>query len=288
MMQRIFIPGDEWLYIKLYSGEKTIDDILIKLIGPIVKELKDRKCLKKWFFIRYADPYSHLRIRILINDTRNFDEIIFLFNQRLQSWIKNHLIWNVQLETYNRELERYFRGLIVESESIFFYDSECILAILKKINGNEDYRWMITLKLIDELLSSFSCKVEEKIYIMEQIAQSYKIEFGFNELYLKQFNIKYRKNKNIVCSVLNNTFNDEKFIMLFCLIKKRTMNFRPVIVQIKSKLKNNSETSQLIKSYLHMMVNRIFLSENRIHEMILSDFMYRYYSSEIAKKKYNK
>lgn len=37
-----------------------------------------------------------------------------------------------------------------------------------------------------------------------------------------------------------------------------------------------------------MTLNWLFRSKNRMHELILYDFMFRYYTSEIAKEKYNK
>jgi len=38
-MKRTFIPGDEWLYYKLYCGKKTADYILIDVIKPITEKL---------------------------------------------------------------------------------------------------------------------------------------------------------------------------------------------------------------------------------------------------------
>jgi len=54
------------------------------------------------------------------------------------------------------------------------------------------------------------------------------------------------------------------------------------------KTKRNINVNDLLKSYLHMMTNRLFYSKNRLHELILYDFMYRYYTSEIARNKYRK
>ncbi|MDR0230821.1 MAG: thiopeptide-type bacteriocin biosynthesis protein [Dysgonamonadaceae bacterium] len=287
-IQRTFIPGSQWVYFKFYTGEKTADDILIKAIAPILKKLQKKQTLEKWFFIRYSDPNFHLRIRLLVCDTQYIGEVIQLFCQQLGRWNDDHLLWKVQLDTYNRELERYGKYLIEESESFFHADSNCILSIIKKLNGNENYRWMIALKLIDELLSDFGLNMEEKQKLMEILSKSYKVEFGFNDYNSKQFNTKFRENKSIVESVLNNALNETAFISLFQAIKKRTKELIPIVEQIKIKSKKDNNVNDLLKSYLHMMLIRLFRSKNRMHEMILYDFMFRYYTSEIAKKKYNK
>jgi hypothetical protein len=39
----------------------------------------------------------------------------------------------------------------------------------------------------------------------------------------------------------------------------------------------------LLLSYIHMMMNRLFMAKNRMHELIIYDFIRRYYTSENAK-----
>lgn len=287
-VQRTYIPGSQWVYIKLYTGEKTADDLLIKVISPVIKRLQKNRYIQKWFFIRYSDPDFHSRIRLLVQDQQHIGEIMHLFCQKLTGWNRDRLLWKVQLDTYNRELERYKKHLIEEAESVFCADSECILSILKKINGNENYRWMIALKLINELLSDFGLSIEEKQKLMENVSKSYKTEFGFNDYNSKQFNTKFRESKKTVESVLNNTVTDKAFISLFQPIRKRTKQLVPIVEQIKTKSGKDSNVNDLLKSYLHMMLNRLFRSNNRMHELILYDFMFRYYTSESAKEKYNK
>jgi len=287
-IQRTFIPGNRWIYIKLYTGEKTADDLLIQIITPIIKKLQKGRYIEKWFFIRYADSDFHLRIRLLVYDLQSIGEILHQFYKKLDKWNRNRLLWKVQLDTYNRELERYGSRLIEDAESVFCADSECILSILKNLKGNENYRWMIALKLIDALLSDFSLTIEEKQKLMEETGKSYKAEFGFNEFNAKQFNTKFRENKKTVESVLNNSLNEKDFISLLQPIKKRSKQMTPAVEHIKKKAMKEHSVNELLKSYLHMMINRLFRSNNRPYEMILYDFMSRYYAGEIAKAKYNK
>jgi len=287
-IRRSFIPGSQWVYFKLYTGPKTADDLLTQEIAPIIKKLQKGHAIEKWFFIRYSDPDFHLRIRLLANDTQNIGEIIQLFYKKLYKWNDDRLLWKMQLDTYNRELERYRPHLIEEAESFFYADSECILSIIQKLNGNENYRWMIALKLIHELLSDFGLNLEEKQKLMEEASRAFKIEFGFNEFNSKQFNTKFRENKKNVESILNDDLNEKDFIPLSEPIKKRIKQLSSIVEQIKSKLRKEDNINELLRSYLHMMLNRLFRSNNRVHELILYDFMSRYYTSEIAKEKYNR
>lgn len=56
MIQRYFTIGSEWLYLKLYSGPKTIENILITKIRPVLELL-----LKE----QYIDLFSLLDTWIL-------------------------------------------------------------------------------------------------------------------------------------------------------------------------------------------------------------------------------
>jgi thiopeptide-type bacteriocin biosynthesis protein len=186
------------------------------------------------------------------------------------------------LDTYSRERERYGNKLIEPAESIFYYDSECILSILKKIR-NENYRWMIALKMIDALLSDFSFDINAKKDIIDKISNSFKVEFGFNQYNAKQFNSKYRDNKKNIENIINSTIADVEFKTLYLPVQKKSKNLKLIIEKLNNTKK--VEKDNLISSYIHMMLNRLFQSKNRMHELVLYDFMKRYYTSSVARNK---
>lgn len=282
------MPGSKWLYVKIYTGMKTADDILTNAILPVSRQLIKNGKIEKWFFIRYADPDYHLRIRFLVSEISNIAEILEILNKKLSAWNKSGQLWKIQLDTYNRELERYGEDTMEDSETVFCMDSEYIIQIIRSLNKNEDYRWMISLKLIDSILSDFSFELKEKQLLMETVQKSYKSEFGYNEFNAKQFNHKYRERKKTVESVLNETIEDGEFIELYKIVRKRSnalKNVSRVIVEKAKTSKQENNLNSLLRSYIHMMLNRLFLSKNRMHELVLYDFMNRYYKSEIAKTK---
>ena len=287
MENRLFIPGSEWVYFKIYTGTKTADSILKNELFEFVYEMLNNEIIDKWFFIRYSDPDFHIRLRLHLS-LPDFTQIFTHFHETFLPLVDSGSIWNIQCDTYKRELERYGKELIEEAESFFFIDSECIIQIIKILEGSENHRWMIALKLIDELLSDFGLNLEEKQKFMETTGKSFKTEFGFNEHNSKQFNSKFRDNKKTVESVLRDVIQDKDFLQLMQPIKKRSKQLKTIIEKIKTKAGKEKSINELLQSYLHMMLNRLFRSKNRQHELLLYDFMYRYYTSEIAKRKYNK
>jgi len=51
--QRIFSPGSEWLYYKIYMGQQSTNEILLTQIQPLLHQLQQQNYIDKWFFIRY-------------------------------------------------------------------------------------------------------------------------------------------------------------------------------------------------------------------------------------------
>lgn len=290
MLQRTFIPGSEWLYFKIYTGTNTADNILRTEIASIVDTLKQRNLIDKWFFIRYSDPNFHLRIRIHFKELNRIGEALVLFQNYLKPVVNDYLISNIQMDTYNREIERYDASFINDSETLFYYDSECTLKLIKQFSElrNENYRWQIALVMIDSLLSDFLYTTEHKFNLLNDLSLSFKKEFGFNEFNSKQFNYKYRENKSIIESILGRKENSTISNLIDILDEKSSAN-KVVVTAILDKINTSSKSlDDLLSSYIHMMLNRLFRSRNRTHELILYDFMKRYYESSIAKSKYSK
>lgn len=61
--ERRFLPGSEWTYLKIYATFKQHDEIITHAVREIVNRLTEEGLIDCWFFIRYADPEPHLRIR---------------------------------------------------------------------------------------------------------------------------------------------------------------------------------------------------------------------------------
>jgi thiopeptide-type bacteriocin biosynthesis protein len=290
-VQRTFMPGSKCVYLKIYTGVKTADGILTRDISSIITNLYKNNWIEKWFFIRYADPDFHLRIRVFVTEGTYSGEVIHSFHNRLKRLEKAGLIWKIQLDTYNRELERYGNNLMKEAETRFYIDSECAIKKMKKLNEKEEsYRWMIALYAIDQLLSDFSVDIATKQQWMERLSLAFRAEFGFDMYNSKQFNVKYREHKATIEKVLNNRIESDDFNALRLPVQKRSEKLQPLISQIQFKLSKKKipdiSLESLLSSYIHMLLNRLFRSKNRQHEMVLYDFLNRYYKSEIAKGKY--
>src|SRR5699024_10853115 len=117
-VKRKFFTGSDWNYFKIYCHSARANELLIKHIVPVCERWMSAGFLDKWFFIRYADPEYHLRIR-LHSHSMNTGMLIRGINTILTPFIESHLISNVQTGVYEREMERYGADIIESLECSF-------------------------------------------------------------------------------------------------------------------------------------------------------------------------
>ena len=287
-IQRHFFLGDSWLYFKVYTGFKTADLLLKEIIFPLTQQLKQEKIISHWFFIRYNDPDFHIRIRLFLPNVDKLGSTIQIIHKSLQSFFDDGLIWKIQHDTYNREMERYGEQTIELSEHLFCADSEMVVTLLKSLSGDdcEKKRWLLSLRAIDELLNSFGYSIQRKFTLLYLLQESFKKEFNIKGNLKKQFSLNFRQNRTDVENIIK--ISKEEYPLL-CIIYDKSEKTKMLVGHILESENNNIlqvSLDSLLNSYIHMMINRFFRTRPREHELILYDFLYRYYDSEINKIKY--
>ncbi len=288
-IQRHFPPGSEWLYYKIYTGIHTTDKILGNCIKPLTEELWAEGLIDKWFFIRYADPEKHLRIRLHIPDPADYGRIVKRISQVTNTLVDEKLIWKLQTDTYSRELERYGIGTIEECENYFWKDSVFICEVLHSIEGEEgeQIRWITGLRAVDELLNDFGFKLHTKKAFMNNLASSFRKENGDGKTLRLLLDTKFREQRKVLELNLNKEKdNENELSLIWNLLSKKQEETRPVIERINAFYREEPAGPayyNLVSSLIHMLLNRLFKSQQRIHEMVIYDFLFNYYSSLIAR-----
>lgn len=209
-MQRTFIIGDKWLYLKLYTGLKTADTLITALIGSLSSNFIDDNLAEKWFFLRYNDPQFHLRWRISITDPEKIGTIITRVNKAIVPYLDNDMIYKVQLDTYKREIERYGSNSIGIMEQLFWHNSMLVCDYLSQTKDSEDEknRWLFSMRAIDSFLNLFNYELDQKLRLLSIMANSYGKEFNIDSALISQLSDRYRANKKDIFNFMSLTFDD--------------------------------------------------------------------------------
>lgn len=121
-----FAPGGEWTYVKLYAPACEHETLLRTAIAPFVAR-RDEFGIDRWFFLRYADPRPHLRVRL----HGGGEAFTKPFTAALRALLDAGTIESVSFDTYDPEYERYGgAAAMLHAERLFTQSSERVLDLI--------------------------------------------------------------------------------------------------------------------------------------------------------------
>lgn len=289
-----FEIGSEWLYFKWYTGRQAADQLLTDLLLSVGQELSQQGLIDRWFFIRYVDPKHHLRVRFHLNNPENAaatGQVIKTLHRALEPWINSGIVWKVQADTYQRELQRYGGAAIVHSESLFCYESEMIAKTIALLEGDtgEMYRWWFAIRAIDQLLDDFGYSTDEKVLLTKWLADTFGEEFGKDQELRKQLAALFRKERITIGTILNRqSYEHSELQTLWGLLDHKSQASKSDCSELIDHINSGRaglNRDQLMASFLHMLVNRIFRSQQREHELVIYDLLWSHYRSVRARNR---
>jgi len=176
-LKRRFCPGSEWLSLKIYAGNSSVEAILTEKLLPLIESSKG--LFNKWFFIRYSDPDWHLRIRFHGEPEKLYRDLLPLLNHLLDPLVESDEVQKIELFTYEREIERYGGSASMPLiESLFMVDSSLTIRTAQLLQDyDEDIRWRTTLLMTDELLNLFKYSPQEKLNLISLLRAGLGKEF---------------------------------------------------------------------------------------------------------------
>ncbi|HEX8112083.1 MAG TPA: thiopeptide-type bacteriocin biosynthesis protein, partial [Kofleriaceae bacterium] len=287
-VRRSFPPGSEWLYAKLFTGQATADQILTETIAPIVADLP------AWFFLRYGDPHWHVRFRVHGEPAQLFGEVMPRLSAAAQAMLGDGRMWKLQLDTYEREVERYGGPVGIElAERLFCADSACVIDILGMLDGDagNDARWRLALRGIDQLLDDLGFDLAAKLAIMRGVREGFAREHRLETSIALQRGLgdKYRKERIPLATLLDRAHDaDSDLAPGLERIAGRSAANAPIVAELRAAEQRGRLTApilDLVPSYIHMHVNRLIRSAQRAHELVLYDLLVRLYESQAARAK---
>ncbi len=287
--QRSFAPYTEWVFMKLFCGYKIGDKIVADILEPLCKKLEKENIIDKWFFLRYADPKHHIRVRFHLSEEKNYTLLNKYIDEALKDFVNNKLIWKVQLDTYNRELERYGADTIDIAEDFFHHNSKCVAELTKLFSSdrNDEIRFIVGMYGVHRLYEAFGIDMQRRMYLVEASKRMFAFEFGVhNSKELReQIKREYREVNPKIDQLINNFPSG---VPVFDFVKNAYDKQHVELEKLATILKENKFSKNvynLMPSYIHMFVNRFFNTGQRMNEMFIYQFLSKYYTSALARQK---
>ncbi len=165
---------------------------------------------------------------------------------------------------------------MMESESIFYFDSKMILdyVALKPYFEKDETQLLFSFLAIDSFLNSFSLDISDKLLVLDNLQESFKKEFNVDKQLKKEFDKNYRELSVEIESFLTNKVSDE-YTEIFDAIYEKQNKVGLLVSNIKCNIQ--IPLNSFLISHIHMMVNRQYSSKQRTYECLIYDHLYRYY-----------
>ena len=156
------VPGGNWVFVKLYGSKEDQDDLIASDMYRFVQELQRVAGTLVWFFVRYADPSAHVRLRIKIPLGFRYEQIFREVADWCKILIDDGKLIRFTFDTYEQELHRYGgESGITKAEEVFCADSSMVMKMLR--TTLMDTRDVSIIVIIDDMLQSFGLKDKDVI-----------------------------------------------------------------------------------------------------------------------------
>lgn len=286
----VFAPGSPWLSAKLYCGPTLADPLLTGVIAPLARTSIERGSVDRWFFLRYADPDPHLRVRWHGDPGRLTGELIPALHAACADWFADGRLHRLEFDTYQRETRRYGGPEAIEAaEEIFCHDCTLVSAFLEAADDDAglDSRWRMSLVAMDRLLCDAGLDLEARHDLMDRLARMYADEFRLEGPLRASLRDRFRGHRHALEESLAGEGAGAALLGPgYELLSERSRASREAFARLRdldAAGKLTVPLAEICASFLHMHANRMLRSAARAQEMVLYRFLEKCYASRLAR-----
>jgi thiopeptide-type bacteriocin biosynthesis protein len=151
-------PGSDWLFVKLYGPPSRQDSLISGPLCAFAGEALAAGDADQWFFVRYADPDPHVRVRFHGRPERLREVLLPAVAKWAGDLTAARACERFAVDVYEREIERYGGEAATRAaERLFSADSTATAALLRLLQQGEGAvrsRPTLALLTVDDLVSA--------------------------------------------------------------------------------------------------------------------------------------
>lgn len=290
MKQRKLVPGDGWLYFKIYCHPSRANSLLTQTLHPLLRTLEKEGSIRQWFFVRYRDPAYHVRLRLcLAGGTDRVAHVLDQMRRKLGKLLAQGSVQDYQLAVYERELERYDPALMDSVEQVFCASSALVTAYLQReCFAEENYAYyVLAFQGMEVILDAFGLDIYGKADLLGEMHASFIKEFGATKALKVQLAAKYREISQLP-GVLSGAGGTDLLPKLK--LSGLQSRFEGALVHLarQARFLQPERKKQFVSDLIHMHLNRLLVDQPRQQELVLYFCLWKHYQSVAARIKQGK
>lgn len=256
--QRVYFPGSEWLYVKLYGAGNRQEELIGASLREFCALMQQDGVTDNSYFLRYADPKPHIRLRFHGQPERLMTGLMPKLHDWAQQLQTEGLLSEVVIASYQPEIERYGgTDLMKLAEDMFARDSEMVASVVAaKRFGNMplDMELVGVMSVLD-MMNGFGLSLEEQFRWLDT-------RFSRKE-YLVEFREKRRRYLQVCDPARDGEAlqDDVEGMQIAQWLKHRV----PAVLHYAENVRRMDEIGELtsaveeiMASVMHMHLNRLF------------------------------
>nr|WP_295933711.1 lantibiotic dehydratase [uncultured Dyadobacter sp.] len=275
--KRFMGSEDGWLFVKIYGSENFLHQLLTSKLIPFVIKLQMKGLLQKWFFIRYKDPDTHIRLRIYSPGMQAFEpKITNSLNALLEAELASGAVHRLQSQLYERETARYQLMDYAQVETLFFIDSQAVAGLLRSqpLGLAPELRWLTAMLAADQTLDAFGHSLDSKFRFVSLVCQdtgSLRVDH------------LYRQHKSVLIKLMQHPEQHLPLADTFLALSDRKALIQTQLSVLEGF--NTNKSIPFIADLIHLFCNRYFCSYQKTHESIIYHFLKKYYDFQLNVEK---
>ena len=264
---RLRPPGSDWLFLKLYCPQSLEEEIIAGPLRSFGEFVRSAGLADAWFFVRFADPDCHLRIRFHGDPHTLLGELLTQVSEWATDLIADGSCQRFGFDTYERELERYGGETgIGLAEAVFAADSSAVAELLHLNRGELIAIDATTLAVlsVDDLLAGLGISEQERL-------AWYRDRVSLSPADGQDFRGRQRELRTLLgrADALAQASCHEALAQI---LNARRQALAPMAARLDA-LARQSELSQpkasLWRSYVHLHCNRLLGTDSSLEERAL-------------------
>jgi thiopeptide-type bacteriocin biosynthesis protein len=262
----------------------------MEIVSPLLEAVRDRAIVDRWFFVRYGDPAWHVRLRFHGPREGLVSVLLPALHDRLAPLLATATLARVQLDTYEREVERYGGPDAVPLvEDIFHHDSQAALSIIELLEGDEgaEARWRLAFRGMHDLLGDFGLDTAARLAVVATLRARFGDEHRIDIKVERQLGERFRAERRSLGILLTASADgDHPLAPGIEALDSRSRAIAPVAAELRDLESRGllaTPREEIVGSLLHMHANRMLLAQHRAQEVVLYDMLKRHYTSELAR-----
>ncbi|HEX6862750.1 MAG TPA: thiopeptide-type bacteriocin biosynthesis protein, partial [Thermoanaerobaculia bacterium] len=215
----------------------------------------------------------HLRVRFHARPGSTA-QVLDALHGRCAPALADGRTWKIQLDTYEREVERYGGTEGMELvEEVFHADSEAVLALLAA-SGRKGL-WRLGLAGADALLVDLGFDLAGRRDLAQRLRDGYCAEFRADPSFVHRAGEAFRSERRSLEDIFEEPARPEPLAV-------RSHRLAPMggaLCRLERSGRLGRSLPEIAMSLVHMHLNRLLRGDLRAQEAVLYDFLFRLYGS---------